>query len=452
MMTAKARRAQQPCIVTMAAKGVQMPDKRDFTTEFIRIGRDIASLLYRPVKAGGNSRVAVFIMHSDSDYLTFPLAAGLAARGFTVLCQNNSHPNGGRPVVGLDRKIMDAGFGVKMLRETPGIEKVVLMGHSGGGTLLSAYQSIAENGAAVFQDEAKIVKCPDALGGLPAADGLMLLDSNFGNAPMSLFSIDPAIVDEHDTAKIDPALDLFNPQNGFSPDGSSYGEAFIKRFLAAQSERNMRLIDGALERLHAIERGKGWFNDDEPLVIAGAANGFMNNKLYAQDIRLMSRTRKARQLVHKDGSVTVEVVRSLRKPENNKSFTADYREGALVTTVRGYLNEFAVRTGPDYGYDGDTVRGVVWESGYDTPVGNVRGIRAPMLVMGMTAGWEFAAAETIFENATSCTDKTLAYVEGANHMFQTAKGCEAYPGQFGDTGETTYGYVAAWLGQPGRFL
>jgi hypothetical protein len=96
--------------------------------------------------------------------------------------------------------------------------------------------------------------------------------------------------------------------------------------------------------------------------------------------------------------------------------------------------------------------GIDWLSSYNCTPGNVTGVSAPLLVMGMTAGYEFVAAEIIYEMAQKCSDKTIAFVEGANHGYFTAKECEAYPGQFGDTVKTLYDYVDKWLSQKGRFI
>ena len=80
------------------------------------------------------------------------------------------------------------------------------------------------------------------------------------------------------------------------------------------------------------------------------------------------------------------------------------------------------------------------------------GVSAPLLVMGMTGGYEFLAAEIIHENTPKIADKTIAFVEGATHTFDPARDCEAYPGQFGDTIKTMFDYVDRWLSQPGRFM
>ncbi len=244
--------------------------------------------------------------------------------------------------------------------------------------------------------------------------------------------------------KLDESLDLFNPRNGFVRGGSKYSSEFVRRFQKAQGERNNRILQAALERLEKIERGEGLYEDDEPLVIPGADQAFFNNKLYAQDVSLMAHTRKPRLLLHGDGSVTEEIVHSVRKPENDEGLTGRLVGGARILTVRNYLYSYAIRTEADFGYGEDGVWGIDWSSSYSCPPGNMRGIHAPLLVMGMTAGWEYLASETIYDMAAS-EDKTLVFVEGANHKFETALHCETYPGQFGDTMKTTHDFVARWL-------
>ena len=126
--------------------------------------------------------------------------------------------------------------------------------------------------------------------------------------------------------------------------------------------------------------------------------------------------------------------------------------GAIKSTVRTYLNSSAVRTTDNFGYNEDSMYGIDWLSSYNCTPGNMMGVSAPLLVMGMTGGYEFLAAEIIYENAKKITDKTIAFVEGATHNFDTAKDCEAYPGQFGDTMKTLFDYVDKWLSQKGRFM
>lgn len=415
-------------------------------TSFVNVAKRSPGVLYEPVQKSEKQRIAVLVMHSDEDYLLCPTGPELAKRGYTVLNANVMNKEG--IIFSQIEKTQSVKAAVQYLRSLPQVEKIVLMGHSGGGTLMSAYQAVAENGPQVFQGPEKIFPYPSNEE-LPPADGLMLLDSNWGNAVMQLLSLDPAVQDENSGMLINEDLNLFNPVNGFDPKGSTYSDEFIQAFQRAQSLRNIYILEYALSRLMKIEAGEGHYVDDEPLIIPGSAQVFFNNKLYAQDIRLMSRTQKPYLLIHPDGSRTKEIIHSLRGPENPTSLTSSFWEGARFLSVKTYLNSYAVRTSDDYGFDEDHLWGVEWESTYNCPPGNVAHISSPLLVMGMTAGWEFLASETIYDMAAS-RDKTIAFVEGATHKFTPAKHLEKYEGQFGDTIKTLHDYLDEWL-SAGRF-
>lgn len=418
----------------------------EIKTSFVNVAKRSPGVLYEPVQKNEKQRIAVLVMHSDEDYLTWPTGPELAKRGYTVLNANVMNKEG--IIFSQIDKMQSVKAAVKYLRSLPQVEKIILMGHSGGGTLMSAYQAVAENGPQVFQGPEKIYPYPGTEE-LPPADGIMLLDSNWGNAVMQLLSLDPAVEDEKSGMLINEDLDLFNPVNGFDKNGSTYTEEFIHHFQKSQSLRNIYILEYALSRLMKIEAGEGNYIDDEPLIIPGSAQGFFNNKLYAQDIRLMSRTQKPHLLLHPDGSRTEEIIHSLRGPENPCSFTGSFWEGARFLSVKTYLNSYAVRTADDYGFDDCHMWGVEWDSTYNCPPGNVAHIKVPTLVMGMTAGWEFLASETIYDMAAS-EDKNIAFVEGATHKFTPATHLEKFPGQFGDTMKTVHDYVDEWL-SAGRF-
>ncbi len=436
---------------SMAQSQATTAQYQDISNTFVRLGSGVPGVLYEPVTPGPKSEIAVFAMHAESDYLQFSGCTELSRRGYRVLCANNSaSKSGSNTDLDINRALLDAKLGVAWLRKYPGVRKVVLLGHSGGGALMSAYQSIAENGVKVCQGPEKLLKCPDSLAGLPAADGVILMDANYGMSGMTVLSLNPAILDEQTGRKIDPKLDLFNPQNGFDPKGSTYSEDFIHRFQAGVARRESRLIKTALARVAAIDAGKGNFDDDEPFVVPDSIYLGFNNKLFAQDIRLLSHTHSPRPLIHKDGSVTTEIVHTVRPPSNMSPAPASFDRGALKTTVRKFLSTFAVRLNDDFAYGEDYMRGVDWLSSYTTPVGNVQSLTVPLLAIGMTGNWEYLNSEFIYEHARSA-DKSVAFVEGASHVFSTCTRCEKTPGQFGDTMKTTFDYLDSWLSKPGRF-
>jgi hypothetical protein len=420
-------------------------------TTYVHLANGVPGVFYEPVVSGEKSRIGVFVMHAAGDYLTFSACTELSMRGYRVLCANNSSDKSQTFDPGiLDKILTEARLGVAYLRKSPGIEKVVLFGHSGGATVMTSYQDIAENGLKACQGPEKLHKCPDNLAGLPPADGVMLIDANFGQAEMALFSVDPAVASEDNGKTLNPDLDLYNPKNGFNPAGSTFSKDFIRKFQSAEGKRENALIKTALDRMAAIKAGSGRYADDEPFFVPGANSGGGNNKFFAQDIRLLSHTRKAWPLLRPDGTVVTQIVRSVRLPENATPETPSMSRGALKTTVKGFLTSYAIRVTDNYGYDEDTVRGVDWTSTYSSNPGNAEGITVPLVILGMTGHWEYAAAEEIYDHAKS-KDKTLAYVEGATHGYSTCTKCEKTPGQFGNTMKTTYDYVDGWLSKKGRF-
>ncbi len=440
-----------PAMAQQAPQPPRAVEVAGVKTTFVRLGNGVPGVLYEPASPGPKAQIGVFVMHTGADYLTHSACTELSKRGYRVLCANTSGDKSGTFDTGrLDGSLLEAGQGVRFLRDYPGVKKVVLWGHSGGGTLMTAYQSIAENGVAVCQDAQKIHKCPETLAGLPKADGVILGDTNIGLGTITLLSVDPAVIDNSSGLKLNPALDMYNPQNGYKPGGATYDEAFRKAFFKAEAARNNAIVKLAEDRSAAIKAGAGQFRDDEPFFIPGGYIG--NNRLLSQDLSLMSRSKKPWPLVHPDGSVTTQIIEGRRVAQPAENPSPYYRRGAIKTTVEGFLTSYAIRADVDtYAYTADDIRGVQWTSTYASPPGNVQTMTSPLLLLGMTGSYEGWAAELIY-NLSKSADKQLAFIDGATHGYGTCKACEKTPGQFGDTVKTTYDYADKWLSQPGRFL
>jgi hypothetical protein len=426
-----------------------------FRTTFVPLGRGVPGLLYEPLTPGPKAEIAVVAMHTIADYLTpnSGICAELAKRGYRALCANTSTSKSGFiSDDDEDKMLLNIKLAVAYLRSYPGIRKIVLFGHSGGGGLMAPYQNIAENGVSICQGPEKLVKCPDSLAGLPPADGVMLIDANISGGAMALFSLDPAIVSEDNGQVLNSDLDMYNPKNGFNPKGSTYSDKFKQEFFAKTKDRMNRLIAKAQDRLEKIKAGKGNFSDDEPFIVPSGS--FRANKLFTQDLSLWAHTRNAWPLLHPDGTVTTEVVHSVRVPRGTESPTPSLSRGGLTTTVRRFLSTFALRPTEGFGYDATSINGIDYKSGYASTVGSAEGIAKPLLQMGMTGSYEYFMAETVREHARS-TDKTLAFVEGAVHNFTPCKECAIAQGKpanhYGDTVKTLFDYIDGWLSKPGRF-
>ena len=109
------------------------------------------------------------------------------------------------------------------------------------------------------------------------------------------------------------------------------------------------MIDLALNEYADIKAGKGDYDDDEPFFVAGSL--FTQNKLYTSDMSLLNHTQKPWPLLHPDGSITTEIIHSVRVPTTKANPSHSFYQAALKTTVTGYLSTYAIRVDPDkYGY------------------------------------------------------------------------------------------------------
>ncbi|EUA16122.1 hypothetical protein I553_1097 [Mycobacterium xenopi 4042] len=89
--------------------------------------------------------------HYQIDFSEHYLADYMATRGIGFLGWNTRF-RGFESSFLLDHALVDIGVGVRWLREVQGIETVVLLGNSGGGSLMAAYQSQAV--------EPNVTRCP----------------------------------------------------------------------------------------------------------------------------------------------------------------------------------------------------------------------------------------------------------------------------------------------------
>ena len=152
-------------------------------------------------------------MHRTSNYLAHRACTELSRRGFMMLCMNTRFENN-EALVDFEKLPLDVKAGVEFLRQQPGITKVVLFAHSGGGPLMSLYQAVAENGPSYCKGANKLVECGDDLAGLPPADGIIFADAHPGNSINTLRGLNPAVADENNPpdAPLIADLDPFDPE------------------------------------------------------------------------------------------------------------------------------------------------------------------------------------------------------------------------------------------------
>jgi pimeloyl-ACP methyl ester carboxylesterase len=195
-------------------------------------------IYYTP--AGARPRVAMIATHYNIDFSQHYLADYMAARGVGFLGWNTRF-RGDEAHFLLDHALVDIATGVRWLRENAGVETVILLGNSGGGSLMSAYQSHAVNPNVVPLAGMRPARGLDEL---IAGDAFIALAAHPGRPDVLTSWMDASATSEQDVTATDPSLDLWNPQNG-----PPYSPEFLERYRAAQVARNLRITAWAKQEL-----------------------------------------------------------------------------------------------------------------------------------------------------------------------------------------------------------
>jgi pimeloyl-ACP methyl ester carboxylesterase len=209
------------------------------TAPRIQAGGHPCQGLYTTPK-GQRPKTAFIATHYNVDFSEHYIAPYLATRGFGFLGWNTRY-RGAEDQFLLEHAVIDIGEGVHWLRRQAGVETVVILGNSGGGSLMGAYQ--AEAIAPTLGD---LLKGPgvEALNALSKADLYISLNAHQGRPGVLTDWMDASVTDEADPVATDESLNPFNPDNG-----PPYSAEFIARYRAAQIARNQRITDWAKAEL-----------------------------------------------------------------------------------------------------------------------------------------------------------------------------------------------------------
>jgi len=199
--------------------------------------------LYWTPRKHPRPRVAVIAAHPRVDFsqhYAFPalLRAGYACLGANVRTLGND------TTCVHEQIILDLAAYVCWLKDRHGIEKVVWLGNSGGGSLGGLYQQQAKLPGAhrlAHTPAGRPTVLRDAR--MPPFDAMMITAAHTGQGLIMNEVIDPAVIDEDDPLLTDPSLDMYDPANGFrpAPAWSRYDPAFVQRYRAAQLARVARI-------------------------------------------------------------------------------------------------------------------------------------------------------------------------------------------------------------------
>jgi pimeloyl-ACP methyl ester carboxylesterase len=324
-------------------------------------------------KPGPQPRTAVIICHPTANFLGHYALPGLAERGFAAVGLTTRYIGNDTSLI-LENCLIDIGVMVNHLYER-GYERVVLVGNSGGASIAPYYQAQASNPTVTDPPGGG----PDLTqAGLRPVDGIVMLNAHPSRSLLSSEWLDPAIINELQPFERDPALDMFNPENG-----PPYSAEFIARYRAAQLDRNRRISKWAEAQRAALQQDRHWPNglDDLPFVVHGTA----------ADLRFM------------DGAIDPsdrEIGVTLWGPPE----VANFMPAGIsrVTTVRSWLNQWSV--------DHTNGNALHWLAQIEEPVLVVAGTGDPTVLPHM--------GRQMFDAATSSRARDHVEIQGGTHYWE----------------------------------
>ena len=459
-MTTKSLACAALTLGLAAAYGVPQASAQSHPEYITGLAHGVKAVLYRP-DSNPSPHVGVVVMHRTSNYLTHPACTQLSQRGLMVLCMNSRFDNN-EALVNWELIAQDVGVGVTYLKTVQNISKVVLFAHSGGGPTMSYYQAVAENGSAYCQGPNKLSQCVsgttgNGVDGLIPADAIVFADAHAGNGVNALQGMNPAVTDrqdqetvgidaDNDPIRLDPRLDLSLPSNGFNPNGqSTYSQDFQRRFTRAQAERMNDWIAQALHIRQEIGKGRWRFPDDDSIIIArgsgSQAGGGAGANIYKPDTDIPTQccTVQPERVLMNDGSVVVQLYRSVRLPDpTGVEGNPDFDDGSKNLTVTSFLSANAIRATDSLDRDK-----IDWCSSNNSTPCALQHISVPLLITGMGAYYFFPDGEQYYLKYAKSLDKEFIVAAGLVHGITPCGNCPGGP----YTNQVTnyWNYVFSWI-------
>jgi pimeloyl-ACP methyl ester carboxylesterase len=252
-------------------------------------GARSSGLLYRPTQFAAG--VGIHLMHPRTDQTRNYNIPPLLAAGCTVLARTSRSVNNDSDTVHEDL-LLDVAAGVARLRGE-GCDRVVLLGNSGGAPLAALYQATAETPPEHRSEpDPSITRVDLRSAELPPADAVVSVGGHLGEGITLGRMIDASLVEEGDPLSTDPALDIYDPSNGFRLPlaRTQYVVDFVEAVRAGQLARVRRLDALAREALDASERAGAALLDQPPKPADGPGSLLLERRAASRRFLVIYRT------------------------------------------------------------------------------------------------------------------------------------------------------------------
>jgi alpha-beta hydrolase superfamily lysophospholipase len=373
--------------------------------------REIRALYWTP-RADRSPKIAVVAMHPRVDFTHHYLFPALIEAGFGCLGANTRHPNNDTDLLH-EEALLDLAACVRWLREHRAVERVILLGNSGGGSLAGFYQAQAARAPSErlattpAGQPAKLDKAE-----LPGADALVLVAAHRGQGKVLLDAIDGSLTDERDPHSIDESLDMYSLANGFRepPEWSEYDPSFVDRYRRAQSDRVARIDRVAREQLAIATEAAARAGAESFDALPFAERQRIERALFFETVMVVSRTMANPKYVDRRLDPSSREYGSLLsdRPDLMNRQALGF---ARTVTPRAWLSTWS-----GHASNADLVK-------------NLASVTIPTLVVHAERDREVyreSDARPMFD-ASAAADKTFVEIEGARHYFEPDFGAKESP-------------------------
>jgi pimeloyl-ACP methyl ester carboxylesterase len=341
----------------------------------------VRGVLWTPPAGTPVKKTAVILSHPRGDFSVHYACPLLAAQGYAVLGFGTRYMNNDidclHQVCAVDVQAV-----ANFLKDDRGFEAVVLLGNSGGGSLMAMAHTITGVG-----------------------DGWIGIAAHPGEGMFMGKVIDPSVADEDDPSATIAELDMYNPDNGWKPwpNPCTYDREWLATYRKAQIARVARIDAVAktaiAEAGSALEQLKQEAKPTDDIQL----RKYRDLRARAVNMKYLTIYRTLADPAYLDLSIDPD-----ERPMGSlfafpDPFDANYGRGGLARTMtaRGWLSTWSAL------------------SSHARLADTMPNVKVPTLIIHPTADTEIRVPEALeIRDASGAKDLTYVEMKGALHYLE----------------------------------